>query len=189
MARRLGPVEITLIVIDVLLIGVLVVLLATAPDRPSDPGDDPSGASSPSTSVEPDAPSSTQAVTAPEGALDLAEFTTPSGNIWCTLAEESATCQIADIDYEAPAISGCEDNELAGRVLSVDTEGVVEYPCPTGDIAGAARGDRTVLDYDEVTAAGDFMCASAESGVTCTNLGTGASFSVTRRGPTLSPAG
>ena len=190
MARRLGPVEIALIVIDVLLIGVLVVLLATAPDRASDPGDDSSDAASPSTpstSAEADA-TPTEEVTPPDGALDLSEFTTPTGNIWCTLAQESASCQIADIDYEVPEIDGCEDNDLAGRVLSVDTEGAVEYECPSGAIAGAAPDDRTVLDYGDVTASGDFMCESAQSGVTCTNLGTGASFSMTRRGPTLSPA-
>lgn len=191
-ARRLGPLEITLIVIDVILVGVLIFLIATAPHGPDDgAGQGPS--SSMTVSSEPgtgesDTPStSTQAVTAPADALALAEFQTPSGNIWCTIGDSAAVCQINDIDYQPPSIDGCEGNDLAGKVIQVSTEGA-EYPCPTGDISGAAPADRTVLEYEPVeqtTAVGDYMCTSARDGVTCTNLSTGARFTITRNGPQI----
>lgn len=187
--RRLGPLEITLIVIDVVLIGVLVFLLVTAPDPPEDtPNEDTStsAAASGDPTEEPTSPTSTQAVTAPDDALDLAEFQSPSGNIWCTISDSAATCQINQIEYQPPQIDGCADNDLAGKVIQVTTEGA-EYPCPEGDIAGAPAGDREVLTYDpeQTTAVGDFMCTSTTTGVTCTNLSTGANFTITRNGPSL----
>ncbi|GAB2620212.1 hypothetical protein [Pseudactinotalea suaedae] len=186
-ARRLGPVEITLIVIDVILIGVLIVLLATAPDGPDDGAGGPttttSAPSDPATD-ETTSGTSTQAVTAPADALDVAEFATPSGNIWCTIGDSAAVCQIDVIDYQPPQIEGCADNELAGKIVQVSAEGA-EYPCPTENIPGAAAADRTVLDYDQTTAVGDYMCASSETGVTCTNLSAGHRFTITRYGPSL----
>lgn len=188
-ARRLGPLAITLIVIDVVLIGVLIFLLATAPDRPDDTSGDDTSASATASgepSEEETSPTSTQAVTAPDDALDLAEFQTPSGNIWCTISDAAAVCQINEIEYQPPQIEGCADNELAGKVIQVSAEGS-EYVCPEGNIAGASRGDRAVLEYEpeQTTAVGDFMCTSTMSGVTCVNLSTGASFTITRNGPSL----
>ncbi|WP_420114120.1 hypothetical protein [Pseudactinotalea sp.] len=186
-ARRLGPLAITLIVIDVVLIGVLIFLFVTAPDRPDDrPDDGSTSATAGEPTEEPTSPTSTQAVTAPDDALDLAEFQTPSGNIWCTITDAAATCQIDQIEYQPPQIDGCADNDLAGKVIQVTTEGA-EYPCPEGDIGGAAPGDRTVLEYtpEQTTAVGDFMCTSTTNGVRCVNLSTGASFTITRNGPSL----
>lgn len=191
-SRRLGPLEITLIVIDVVLIGVLIFLIATQPAGPDEqPSETTSstaadgGATEEETSAE---PSSTQAVTVPEGALDLAEFATPSGNIWCTLSEDAATCQIGSIEYEPPSIPDCDDNDLAGKVLRVSGE-TADYPCPDGNIAGADPEDRDVLDYGQTTHVGDYMCTSTEEGVSCTDITTGASFSVRRAGATVSSAG
>ncbi len=185
MARRFVPAEIALMVIDAVLIVALVALLLTQPDGAPEASEGSSSSSAgEATETETDTPSSTQAVTPPEGALDLAEFATPTGNIWCTLTDTSATCEIATIDYQPPPIDGCDDNDLAGKVLTVSAEGA-EYPCPDGDIAGAAPDDRAVLDYESVTAVGDSMCTSMETGVTCTNLSTGASFTLTRRGPSI----
>jgi hypothetical protein len=189
-SRRLGRLEITLIVVDVILIGVLIFLLATQPDGPDDPGDETSSSADAATDAdasETDSPSSTQAVTVPEGALDLAEFTTPSGNIWCTISDDEATCQIETIEFQPPSIDGCDDNELAGHVLRVSGD-VAEYPCPDGPIAGAAAEDRTVLEYGQTTHVGDYMCTSTEEGVSCTDINTGASFSVRRAGATVAPA-
>lgn len=190
-ARRLGALEITLIVIDVVLVGVLVFLLVTAPRGAEDPGADDSSSSteqlSEGTGEEETSPTSTQAVTAPDDALDLAEFRTPSGNIWCTIGDASAICQINEIDYQPPQIDGCADNDLAGKVIQVTAEGA-EYPCPEGDISGAAPGDRPELAYEpaeQTTAVGDFMCTSTRNGVTCTNLSTGTRFTISRSGPSI----
>lgn len=190
-SRRLGPLEITLIVIDVVLVAVLIFLIATQPKGPDEqPSETASStaaeaATSEGASAE---PSSTQVVTVPEGALDIAEFATPSGNIWCTIGDDAATCQIASIEYEPPSIPDCEDNDLAGKVLRV-SGATAEYPCPEGNISGPDPEDRDVLDYGETTHVGDYMCTSTEEGVSCTDITTGASFSVRRAGATVSPAG
>lgn len=190
-SRRLGPLEITLIVIDVVLIGVLIFLLATQPDGPDEQPTETASSTAAEGGTGEDAssaePSSTQAVTVPEGALDLAEFAAPSGNIWCTITDDAATCQIATIEYEPPAIANCEDNDLAGKILRVSGE-TAEYPCPSGSISGPEPGDRDVLDYGETTHVGDYMCTSTQEGVSCTDITTGASFSVRRAGATVSPA-
>src|SRR5690606_28687807 len=112
---------------------------------------------------------SPQAGTAPADALDLAEFVPPSGHLWCTITDGAATCQIGEIEYQPPTIEGCDDNELAGKVITVTVEGA-EYPCPTGNISGASAGDRTTLEYEQTTAVGDSMCTSTREGVICTNL-------------------
>lgn len=187
MARRLGPAVITMIVVDVVLIVVLVALMVTAPQAPQEaPTEDTTNPAAPTTTASQEdatTPSSTQAVTVPEGALDLAEFTTPSGNIWCTLGDDAASCQIGDTSYQPPAVDGCGDNDLVGRVLTV-TDDQAEFPCPDGDIAGPPAGERTVLEYEQVTAVGDFMCSSSETGVRCQSLVSGRGFTVARAGAT-----
>src|SRR5690606_41343283 len=109
-SRRLGPLEITLIVVDAILIGVLVVLLVTAPDGPDDrTGDDPSSTAAttdPSATVTEDPPSA-QVVTVPADAVDLAEFATPSGDIWCTIGDDSAACKIDAIECAPPQTAAC----------------------------------------------------------------------------------
>lgn len=189
-SRRLGPLEITLIVIDVVLIGVLIYLLATQPKGPDEQPSETStsaAAEAGATDGESAEASSTQAVTVPEGALDIAEFATPTGNIWCTIGDDAATCQIATIEYEPPSIPNCEGNDLAGKVLRV-SGATAEYPCPDGPIAGADPKDRDVLEYGQTTHVGEYMCTSTEEGVSCTDIVTGASFSVRRAGATVSPA-
>lgn len=188
-SRRLRPLEIALIVIDAILVVVLIVLLVTAPDGPDDAGDGGT-TSATAAATEPGAtdtgePSSTQAVTVPEGAVELAEFVAPSGNIWCTIGEDAASCQIKTIEYQPPAIDGCADNDLVGHVLTVDADGA-EFPCPDGPIPGADPGDREELDYDKTSHVGDYMCTMTETGVSCTNILTGSGFTVRRAEATLS---
>lgn len=180
--RRLGPAEITLIVIDVVLIGVLVFLLATAPSGPDDSGDATTSTGADGGTETPSDGASTsteQVVTVPAGAVEVAEFVTPSGNIWCTIGDDAATCQIDTIEYARPEIPDCAGNELAGHVITVTSEGSA-WVCPEGDIPGAPPGDRTVLEYDQTSHVGDFFCTSTEQGVSCTNVTTGAGFSVRR---------
>lgn len=184
MSRRLGPAAITLIVVDAVLIGLLIVLMVTAPRSADNDGPGSTQASvgesgtdpgSPGASAE---PGSTQVVTVPQGALELAEFASPSGNIWCTIGSDSAACQISEMAYQAPG-GGCEGNELFGHVVEVAADGS-SFPCPDGGIPGAPAADRTVLEYGQTSALGDFMCTSSESGMRCTNIRTGAGFTVAR---------
>lgn len=189
-SRRLRPLEIALIVIDAILVVVLIVLLVTAPDGPDDAGDGGTTSATAAATGEPGAtdtgePSSTQAVTVPEGAVELAEFVAPSGNIWCTIGEDAASCQIKTIEYQPPTIDGCTDNDLVGHVLTVDADGA-EFPCPDGPIPGADPGDREELDYDQTSHVGDYMCTMTKTGVGCTNILTGSGFTVRRAEATLS---
>ncbi|MFV0251811.1 MAG: hypothetical protein ACK5H2_00550 [Beutenbergiaceae bacterium] len=191
MSQRIGRAEIALIVVDAVLVVILIALMVTRPTD-TDVTDEPT--ESPQTAAAPLNPEtgqsgtagSTQAVTAPADALQITEFASPSGNIWCTIGAEAATCQIADMSYQPPTVNGCEDNELLGYIVQVSVDGP-EYPCPTGNISGPAATERTALEYGETSAVGDFMCQSSETGMTCTNLSTGARFSIARAGVTLDP--
>jgi hypothetical protein len=181
-SRRLGPVEITLIVVDVVLIGVLIFLLATAPEGPDDAGEATATTSTAVDGEDPDDAETTSSgpvVTVPAGAVEVAEFASPTGNIWCNIAADAATCQIETIEYEQPAIADCAENELSGHVITVSAEGSA-WVCPEGDIAGPAPGDRTVLEYDQTSRVGDYFCTSTEQGMSCTNITNGAGFSVRR---------
>lgn len=188
---RLSPAVITLIVVDAVLIVVLVVLMVNLAQRTPDVEQTAAitSSSASETPTEPESqepsedPASTQAATAPDDAVSIAQFVAPSRNIWCTIDEVSATCQIGEISYSPPPIADC-GSDLAGHVLTVTEDGA-RYPCPSGDIAGAAPGDREELGYGTTTAVGAFMCTSSQTGVACTHLGTGAGFSVARAGASL----
>ena len=193
MARRgaVGPAAITLIVLDALLIAALDVIMATWPDT-SGADDEGSGGTGSPTATQgasdgaggdagQDDQESTQAeaVQVPDGALDLAGFVMPSGNIWCQLGDSEAQCVIESFNFSAPSLPDCSD-EVAGHVwqVSADQAGPV---CP-GDAVPGAPDDLTELAYGDATTVGDFLCESTRDGVTCRAISTGHGFEIARDG-------
>ncbi|MDP9406362.1 MAG: hypothetical protein M3P95_00240, partial [Actinomycetota bacterium] len=111
------------------------------------------------------------------GAVVLAEpmeFTTPSGNISCTLDLGYARCDIVERDWEPPPPP--EDCEVDfGQGVEVDDSGA-SLVCAGDTVLGAAQ----TLPYGEAVQGGRIACVSQRAGVRCEHLDTGAGFVLSR---------
>jgi len=107
----------------------------------------------------------------------LSAFRAPSSNIGCELvATQVARCDIRDHAWSAPPKPSDCDLDW-GFGLQVATTGQAGFVC-AGDTANDPSSP--VLGYGQRARQGSFVCASAETGVTCTNEATGRGFFVSR---------
>src|SRR5690625_7753523 len=53
---------------------------------------------------------------APEDALELEEVRSPTGNIACSLAEDSVGCSVADRDFSEAGLEDCEQGVFSLQV-------------------------------------------------------------------------
>jgi hypothetical protein len=104
---------------------------------------------------------------------DVVAFSSPSGNIGCTLSSEGARCDIAERAWDPPAAPDSCTQEW-GRGLLVGPDGPA-FVCTSESVLGAGE----VLDYGEVLTRGDFTCVSEQDGMRCTST-TGAGFVLAR---------
>jgi hypothetical protein len=107
-------------------------------------------------------------------------FQTPSGNIQCWVAENTAACEIIDHAYALPPRGDCTAPGFGNSVWL--NEGKEPFlPCDT-DQPGEYHGMRShvTLDYGQTKSAGVMSCDSEEAGVTCTDSSTGHFFTVSR---------
>jgi hypothetical protein len=104
---------------------------------------------------------------------DIDSFTTPSGNIYCTVGIDYGVP--ADIEctiFERsgpPAIprrAGC--NETLGHQFSMRERGVVKVACGRPGLRAASSGDN-VMRYGETPKVGGIACRSSKSGLECRN--------------------
>lgn len=191
--KPLGAGWITFIAVDVILIvAVLIVAIvlfagnrrgsdpsvATGPTSSSAPTDQesPEPTESEPTDPEPTDPEATDSETT-STADEATTVASPSGNIVCTIIEDSASCSIADLAKEPEKDESCDGT--VGYVYSVTTSGV-ETPC-VGERPAKAGSDVAVLDYGQTVTAFGFTCSSAETGMGCSN-GSGNGFVLARAG-------
>src|SRR5690625_3407086 len=122
--------------------------------------------------------------TEPPAAADTESFTTPSGNIGCTIDEERARCVVESFDYSPPeAPDDCSMAEWGGIVVA-NHEGA-GFSCTPADFPAEAEQ----LDYGQTLSAHGMTCSSEETGVTCRSDETGAAFSVARADASFDQAG
>lgn len=171
----------TFAIIDAVLVGALVVLLGMhlASPRPQQPVSAPvtttPPAEDPETTPEPSSPADP---TENEG---LTEFVLPSGNIWCTMTETSATCTIGTYSFVPPEDPECAG--VVGPVLTISGGEPASMPCVA---AAPPRPDgATVLEYGQASTIGDMTCHSSRNGATCRHNPSGEGFSVARAGYTF----
>lgn len=179
--RRLGPGLTAFLVVDVVLVAVFIVLAVAALTEVGERRDrqEQAAAATPSAPAE-ESPDATAPADA-EDAQSLEGFVLPSGNIWCEMDAEQATCTILSIAYERPAPrEGC-DVEL-GQVITVTADGEVAYPCAEAE---RPPGDLPELDYGEGSTLGEMSCLSSRNGAHCRHDPSGAGFSVARAGVTI----
>lgn len=181
--RRLGPGLTAFLVVDVVLVVTFVVLAVSALGEVGDRRDRQAQADAAATASAPPAEESPDA-TAPadaEDARSLEGFVLPSGNIWCVMDTDEATCTILSIAYERPEPrEGC-DVEL-GQVITVTADGDVRYACEKAERPPA---DLPELDYGEGSTIGEMSCLSSRNGAHCRHDPSGGGFTVARAGVTI----
>ena len=104
-------------------------------------------------------------------------FETPSGNIGCYVDVTAARCDIRERSWEPPEIpKACVKAGVDfGQGIAVGKNGA-SFVC-AGD---TAFGGKATLGYGQVAQRDVFRCKSAESGMTCSNIETGAGFFISR---------
>lgn len=99
-------------------------------------------------------------------------FNANTGNIACSLAEDSVGCSVADRDFSEAGLEDCEQGAFSLQVA--------------GDEAAPACGETfgsdsaPALEYDTSAVSGDVACTSEFDGMTCWNTRTGQGFFVNR---------
>jgi hypothetical protein len=107
---------------------------------------------------------------------ELTGFRSPSGNVGCFIDVDYVRCDIADADWSPPPRpADCEFDY--GQGIAMEPGGSAVFVC-AGDTALAPDGNP--LPYGESITAGPLQCDSAESGITCRDVGTGQGFSISR---------
>ena len=119
---------------------------------------------------------STDAVPPPGPGTEGPEFfSTPSGNIGCSVTAQGARCDIGEREWQpTPSSEPCELDY--GNGISLGHAGA-SFTC-AGD---TALGAPDVLAYGQRAQRGNFFCDSTEQGVTCSDLRNGAGFFISRQ--------
>ena len=111
---------------------------------------------------------------APSNAIELSGFTTPSGNVSCTLSKNSVSCTINQHNTTG-AQGSCPDATGKPLTMAVGKNGEVSISCDTGFSASGA-----VLSYDASAKSDAFACTSKDDGVECWSQVTGQGFKLSR---------
>lgn len=107
--------------------------------------------------------------------VDEANFLSPSGNIGCYLDKTSARCDIAKKTWQPPpAPADCDLDWAAG--VSVDQADEARFTCAGDTVLGA----EDKLAYGESLRAGDFLCSSDSTAMSCSNTVSGHGFTLAR---------
>lgn len=107
-------------------------------------------------------------------------FKTPSGNIECAYGFRTMECRIAE--HKWPAAAQPDDCDLAWFGNEVSLDSTAWHGICRGDVglvADAGSG-KPELPYGTSNSTGDITCTSEETGLACTNVDTGAGFTLSR---------
>ena len=107
--------------------------------------------------------------------VDKANFLSPSGNIGCYLDESGARCDIVRKNWRPPpAPADCELDWGSG--VSVHRSDEARFTCAGDTVLGANEK----LAYGESLRAGDFLCSSDSTAMSCSNTVSGHGFALAR---------
>lgn len=118
------------------------------------------------------------------GGEEESSFSSPSGNIFCTMTTEQVSCGIGTISSPPAGPETCTEAG-SGHVVTLDAEGV-HVPC-NDEAPGGASGESEVLDYGSTRTVGDFTCTSASDGMSCVQDSSGTGFRLASAGMTTLP--
>lgn len=106
-------------------------------------------------------------------------FSSPTGNIGCSLTAEAARCDIVDKTWD-PGAPPAECTATWGVGVQLRPDGA-SLVCAADSVLGSA----TQLAYGATAEAGNYRCTSTEAGVRCEDLTTGRGFALARNDYTL----
>ena len=137
--------------------------------------DNPSKKPSPSASPTP-SPTPTQKITAPAPAhaVEMSAFTAPSGNITCTLGDDSVTCTIKEHNF-TPTDASCRNSANSPVTWTVKKDGSATSSC-----GGSFSSSGAQLQYGSAAKNSSFACTSSEDGIECWSQVTGQGFKMSR---------
>lgn len=102
------------------------------------------------------------------------QFSSPSANIGCVIDETGVRCDISKRSWKpTPPPEPCELDY--GQGISLDDNGA-QFVC-AGD---TTLGGAFILEYEQRAQRGNFFCDSAQNGISCSDLRTGAGFFISR---------
>jgi hypothetical protein len=108
--------------------------------------------------------------------VSLKTFKSPTGNIGCVLDASYARCDIRERTWTPPPKpANCDLDWGSGLAVSPADAGTIVCAGDTAYDPGAP-----VLSYGQRTRQSSMVCASAESGVTCTHEASGHGFFLSR---------
>jgi hypothetical protein len=108
--------------------------------------------------------------------VSLTRFQTPTHNIACALDADGVRCDIADKTWAPPPKpADCELDWGAGLFLTAKARGVV---CAGDTVLDSSV---LVLAYGDASRAGDFVCTSEQTGMTCVHQPTAHGFLLSRQ--------
>lgn len=109
---------------------------------------------------------------APDGAHEMTELQSPSGNITCQLEKDTVACSIVERGFTGAGLEDCSDGPFSMKV----SKGTAVRACGSSYLSDTAE----TLDYEESAKHGSTACTSRSEGMTCWNTDTGHGFSVNR---------
>lgn len=147
---------------SLLLVGCALALGACGGDEPTDPT---------STTTVTETTGSTTDSTAgsetgddEEISTEPVSFSSPTGNIGCSMTTEQVRCDIAEREWEpGPRPADCPEESDYGQGVVLDTKGKTQPVCAGDTQLGAER----VLEYGSSEKVGTFSCKSSEKGILC----------------------
>lgn len=173
----------TFLIVDaILVLTFLVLVVMQLVNNPPGGGTPVHAGATTSVSSEPETTPEATAPAAPSENQALTEFRLPSGNIWCSMTETSATCTIGAFSYTPPE-KPAECTGAVGQVFSVTAAEGATLPCVTA-VPPRPEG-ATVLEYGQASTIGEMTCHASKNGATCRHNPTGVGFSVARAGYTI----
>lgn len=139
--------------------------------------------------------SSTEATTTGQSEPNQVYFSSPSRNIWCSLGDGGARCDVAERDWSVPKPESCDfDYGYGAEVVENDVPAVVEggreiIPAVSAGKGSLLCGSDSLIGNGRPLAYGmsrraspngTVVCESREDGITCRN-GKGHGFTVSKQ--------
>jgi hypothetical protein len=112
---------------------------------------------------------------------ELTGFHSPSGNVGCKISPTGVRCDIDQRDWSPPPRpADCRLDFGQGIAIGVGEEAHFVCAGDTVRVLPPYGGAGEPLAYGEAITAGPMRCESAESGMTCRDVGSGRGFSISR---------